>query len=172
VVVPGASGAGKTTLAGAAMQLGLSLLSDEAACFTRRGGELVPHPRPLGLSLASRGLLGLADDDEPDCEQATAPELLGRAAEPSYRGTCVLVVVPDRRSGATVSLTPLSPAEALPALLSSCLNVPPSDSAPSRWQPAEAWDYLSELVTQVRLVRLTFDEPYAAARLLCDELAG
>lgn len=169
VVVPGASGVGKTTLAGAGMQLGLSLLSDEAACFTRRVGELVPHPRPLGLSLASRGLLGLAGDDEPDCEQATAPELLGKAAEPSYRGACVLVAVPDRRRGAHAALSDITGAEALAALLGSCLNVPPLDSR-GGWPPAEAWRYLGTLVAGVRTVRVTFDEPYAAARLLADAL--
>lgn len=169
VVVPGASGVGKTTLAAAAMQRGLVLLSDEAACFTSPVGTLIPHPRPLGLSRASRDLLGLSDDDDTVHEQATGPALLGTAAAPSWRGRCVLVAVPDRRPGVEASLSDLAPAEALPALLSSCLNVPPLDGQYG-WQPAEAWRYLSELVTGVRLVRLTFDDPYAAADLLSKAL--
>jgi hypothetical protein len=169
VVVPGASGVGKTTLAAAAMQCGLALLSDEAACFTSPVGTLIPHPRPLGLSRASRSLLGLGEDDDPSHEQATAPSLLGTTAAPSWSGRCVLVAVPDRRPGVEASLSDIAAAEALPALLSSCLNVPPLDGQVG-WQPAEAWRYLSELVTGVRLVRLTFDDPYAAAELLSGAL--
>lgn len=171
VVVPGASGVGKTTLAGACMQAGLTLLSDEAACFTEPVGTLVPHPRALGLSLASRQILGLADPDDVEDEQATAPALLGRSAPQAYRGACVLVAVPDRRKGAQAALEPLAPAEGLAALLASCLNVPPLDGHKG-WQPAGAWRYLSSLASNVQLARLTFDDPFAAARLLVGALAA
>ena len=169
VVVPGESGIGKTTLAAAAMQSGLTLLSDEAACFSSPAGTLLPHPRPLGLSRHSRSLLGITDSDDAVDEQATATALFGEAAPPSWRGTCALVAVPVRRPGVEASLTPMSAAEALPTLLSCCLNVPP-DAGSGGWQPSDAWGYLSELVTQVRLARLSFDDPYAAAHLLAEEL--
>ena len=172
LVVPGDSGIGKTTLSAAAMQCGLTLLSDEAACFTSPVGTLLPHPRPLGLSRHSRSILGILDSDDVADEQATATALFGEAAPPSWRGPCVLVAVLDRRPGVDASLTAVSAAEALPALLSSCLNVPPAPGSSHGWQPSDAWRYLSELVTQVRLARLTFDDPYAAARLLKAALAG
>jgi hypothetical protein len=171
VVVPGASGVGKTTLAGACMQSGLVLLSDEAACFSQPTGVLVPHPRPLGLSLPSRQLLGLTCPSDVGDEEATAPALLGRSAPQSFRGQCVLVAVPLRRKGAEAALEPLTPAEGLAALLASCLNVPPLDGQ-SGWQPADAWRYLSALSANVRLARLTFDDPYAAARLLVGALGA
>ena len=169
VVVPGASGVGKTTLAAAAMQCGMVLLSDEAACFSMPMGTLVPHPRPLGLSHASRVILGIAEDDDPEHEQATGPAMLGTTAPPSWQGRCVMVALPDRRPEGEATLCDVTAAEALPALLSSCLNVPPQDGT-GGWQPADAWRYLGELVTGVRLVRLTFDDPYAAARLLAETL--
>jgi hypothetical protein len=169
VVVPGESGVGKTTLAGACMQAGLTLLSDEAACFTEPVGTLVPHPRALGLSLASRQILGIAPPDEVGDEEATAPALLGRSAPQTYRGACVLVAVPVRRKGTEAALEPLTPAEGLAALLANCLNVPPLDGQ-SGWQPADAWHYLSALAPRVRLARLTFDSPHAGAGLLADVL--
>jgi hypothetical protein len=171
VVVPGASGVGKTTLAAACMQTGLTLLSDEAACFSQPTGALVPHPRPLGLSQDSRQLLGLASPSDTGDEEATAPALLGQSAPHSFRGECVLVAVPLRRKGAEAALEPLTPAEGLAALLASCLNVPPLDGQ-SGWQPADAWRYLSALSANVRLARLTFDDPYAAARLLVGALGA
>lgn len=170
VVVPAASGSGKTTLAGAAMQSGLTLLSDEAACFTEPVGRLVPHPRPLGLSLASRRLLGLDSPDDEDIEQATAPGLLGETAPQDYRGECVLVALPARREGAAAALEPVTPAEGLAALLGSCLNVP--SQSDHGWQPAQAWRYLSTLAPAVRLARLTYDSPYAGARLLVEALGS
>jgi len=170
VVLPGESGVGKTTLAGACMRAGLTLLSDEAACFTEPVGTLVPHPRALGLSLASRQILGLATSDEVEDEEATAPALLGRSAPQTYRGECVLVAVPVRRKGAEAALEPLTPAEGLAALLASCLNVPPLDGQRG-WQAADAWRYLSSVASRVQLARLTFDDPYAAAAVLGDALA-
>jgi hypothetical protein len=169
VVVPGASGMGKTTLAAACMQTGLTLLSDEAACFSQPTGALVPHPRPLGLSLDSRRILGIASPGDTGDEQATAPSLLGQSAPHSFRGECVLVAVPLRRKGADAALEPLTPAEGLAALLAGCLNVPPLDGQ-TGWQPADAWRYLSALAASVPLTRLTFDDPYAAARLLAGAL--
>ena len=169
VVIPGASGVGKTTLAAACMQTGLTLLSDEAACFSQPTGALVPHPRPLGLSLDSRQILGLASPSDTGDEQATAPSLLGQSAPHSFRGQCALVAVPLRRKGAEAALEPLTPAEGLAALLASCLNVPPLDGQ-TGWQPADAWRYLSALAASVPLTRLTFDDPYAAARLLAGAL--
>jgi hypothetical protein len=89
-------------------------------------------------------------------------------AAPSSRGRCVLVAIPDRRSGARPRLEHLSPAEALPGLLASCLNVPPADAA--GWQPADAWRYLSQLAGITQHARLTFDSPYDGARLLAEAL--
>ena len=81
----------------------------------------------------------------------------------------MLVAVPLRRKGAGAALEPLTPAEGLAALLASCLNVPPLDGQRG-WQPADAWRYLSALAPTVRLARLTFDSPYAGARLLVEAL--
>lgn len=164
-VLPGVSGSGKTTLAAACMQLGLSLLSDEAACLSGAGGTLVPHPRPLGLSLASRVLLGVAPADDADVETATAPTLFGRSVTTTESPHLVLVAIPDRRVGVDPALREALPSEGLASLLGNCLNVS-LDGADGTWRSAAAWRLLTELTTTVRVARLVYDSPHDGASLL------
>ena len=98
-VLPAPAGEGKSTLTAAAMRHGLALLSDEAACLAAPVGQVLPHPRPLGLSRHSRGLVGL--DDALAAEVWVAPEDLGVSADPSVASTCVLVATIERPPGST-----------------------------------------------------------------------
>lgn len=168
VVLPGESGRGKTTLAAAAMQLGLTLVSDEAACLTEPLGTVLPHPRPLGLSLHSRRLLGIAGCDEPDDEVACAPELFGVSAPTDGRPTCVSIVLPARASGAGPALGEIPRSDALATLLSSRLDGP---QGASRWSGESAWRYLTELAHTVRVARLRYDRPQDGARALASLVA-
>jgi hypothetical protein len=170
VVLPARSGAGKSTLAGAAMQAGLTLFSDEAACFGTPLGRLTPHPRPLGLSGRSRRLLGLDSSDGSADEEAVAPSLLGQAAGPESRADCVVIAMLDRRPGGSAGLDELRPVDAMPALLSGCLNA--SATGAEGWAPADAWRYLSRLAHGPRVVRLRYDCPHEAALLLREQLVG
>jgi hypothetical protein len=165
VVLPGASGSGKTTLAAASMQLGLSLISDEAACIKADSALLAPHPRPLGLSLASRELLGVATADDEDVEMATAPTLFGRSVPTSDYPRMVLVAIPDRRVGAEPALLEVMPSAGLASLLGNCLNAS-LDGRGGTWRSAAAWRLLTELTTQVKVGRLVYDNPYDGASLL------
>lgn len=161
IVLPGPSGAGKSTLAGAAMQSGLTLLSDEAACFTDPVGTVLPHARPLKLSLLSRRLLGVSSPADPDVEIALSPEGFGEAAAPSSSHHCVGIVVPLRESGRPAALEPISPSAALSALSQSRL---PADAG--IWTAERAWAYLSQLVGQAQVAALHYDDPYEAAAVL------
>lgn len=99
IVLPGHSGAGKSTLAAAAMQEGLTLVTDEAACFIDPTGSILPHPRPLALSLLSRRLLGVDLPDDMDEEVGLPGDQFGRTAPPDSIQHCVGIVLPRRGSG-------------------------------------------------------------------------
>lgn len=168
VILPGESGRGKTTLAAAAMQLDLVLLSDEAACLAEPVGTVLPHPRPLGLSLRSRDLLGIAAPGEPEGELACAPGLFGSSAPGDHRSTCVSIVLPCRSPGAEPALEEVGPGEVLAALLASRLK---GSRGTERWSDERAWRYLSELVDSVPVARLHYDRPQDGAQVLASLVA-
>lgn len=161
VVLPGPSGAGKSTLAAAAMQSGLTLLSDEAACFTTPVGTVLPHARPLKLSLLSRQLLGVSGLGDRDEEIAVPPEVFGDAAAPTSSHRCLGIVLPLRETGRLAVLEPISRSAALSAMSRSRLL---ADAG--IWTPESAWVHLSELVGQVHVAALHYDDPHEAAAVL------
>ena len=163
VVMPGESGRGKTTLAAAAMQVGLTLLSDEAACLTEPAGSVLPHPRPLGLSAESRRLLGAAAAGEHGIELACAPDLFGRSAPNATQLTCVSVVIPRRCAKAPATLKEIGRMEALSVLLACRLD---GTTGGSRWPDERAWRHLAQLVSTTPVRALTYDHPHDGARML------
>ena len=163
VIVPGASGAGKTTLAAAALQQGLTLLSDEAACLMDPVGMVLPHPRPLTLSRHSRNLLGVDEGQSRDEEIGLAPQEFGLCANPSTLSRCVAVVVPSWQAGARTEWQPVDRSVGLVALLGAVLD--------GGWPPALAWEYLTRLVGSTLVARLSYDHPRDGAELLTDVLA-
>ncbi len=167
-VVPGPSGMGKSTLAGAAMRSGLRLLSDEAACLDPDDLRLRPHARPLGLSPTSRGLLGV-DGGPADSAQewAVAPGLLGRCAPSTASCPVALVVLAERVDG-PAHWAPASRADGATALLASCLNTGPG----AAWSPEEAWLLVTRLMPGVTVARLRYDSPHDAAQLLLQRLSS
>ncbi len=165
IVLPGPSGVGKSTLAAAALQEGLTLVTDEAACFTDPLGSLLPHPRPLGLSLASRRLLGVATLDDVDEEVGLPGDQFGRTAHPEDVQRCVGVVLPRREPGSATTLTTsVARSTVLVQLLTGRLGS-------SRNSPEDAWRYLSRLVADVWVGALVYDHPRAGAALLARVLA-
>lgn len=158
VMLPAASGAGKSTLAAAALQRGLVLLSDEAACLTSEVGWLVPHVRPIKLSRASRRLLGVAGDADPEGEIALAPEIFGRAATPASTHRCLGVLLPRRADGRAATLEPVSKSVALAAVLKHRLHQERGD-----WSSERAWEHLTQFVADIRAAIFHFDDPYEAA---------
>jgi hypothetical protein len=164
-VVPAVSGGGKSTLAGACQQAGLLLVSDEAACLDPDEDLLWPHPRPLGLDENSRRLLGLPTppDGPADEERATSPALLGAVAAVDRPVVPVRVVLPVR--GATHGATAMEPtgaAEALAALLDSCLNIGPAGA----WTAHRAWSRLTRFAGSVPASRMSYDTPQDGAQAL------
>ena len=170
VIVPAVSGAGKSTLAGACQQAGLLLVSDEAACLDPDRDVLWPHPRPLGLDATSRSLLRRPDpqDGPADGERATSPALLGAVAPVDRPVVPVAVVVPERRDGSgAATVMPVGTAEALAALLASCLNT----GSGRLWTPERAWSRLTRFARTVPGSRMVYGSPQDGAEALAALLA-
>ncbi len=176
-VIPGLSGAGKSTLAAASMQVGLRLISDEAACIDPSQEVLWAHPRPLGLSGHSRRLLGLAApvSGPAETERATAPSLLGACVPTDRPVRPVLLVLAERTTAAKQStraeqvsrVVDASRLDGLTALLANCLNT----GASGAWAPEAAWDRLTAMSSGLRVVRLRYDDPAEGGSLLAELLA-
>lgn len=169
-VIPAVSGSGKSTLAAAAMQAGLELLSDEAACLDMAQNLVWPHPRPLGLSAHTRGLLHLPGSG--DQEVATAPDLLGRVARVDEGYLLTVVVLPSRSRAhhgpsTKYTLHEAPESEGLAALLNNCL---PSGVA-QHLTTAQLWKRCVELARDVSVARLDYDAPQSGAAALV-ELVG
>ena len=165
LVLPGHSGAGKSTLAAAAMQEGLTLVSDEAACFIDPSGSLLPHPRPLSLSLVSRRLLGVDLPDDVDGEVGLPGDQFGETARPETIQQCVGIVLLRRSAGAVAGISsPIPKSAVLAELLASRLRT----SGPSAEQ---SWRYLTRLAADVWVARLDYDHPRAGASALAEALA-
>ena len=98
LVIPGASGLGKTTLTAGLLLRGWDYVSDEALGFRRDDGALTPYPRPLGLSDWSAHSLGI-DGGTPvgGGERLLRARDLGAAI--AYAPTAVTDIVLIERTG-------------------------------------------------------------------------
>lgn len=129
LILPGRSGAGKTTLVAALALAGWTYLSDEVACLGPDGARVRPYPRPLALEPGSWGLVPDAIDRWPAGVPAMVTDLrlvlpaaIGTARLPSA-ATPVAIVFPEVVPGATSRLEPLARAEALERLLPLTFNL-------------------------------------------------
>lgn len=120
IVVPGASGLGKSTLTAALIQAGFGYLSDEVLAVPRTGGLLAPFARPLALDAGSWTALGLDPAGRPAAgdERLIAPEQLGSLGAPAQVRHVLLA---ERRTGPP-ELAAGSRGAAVPALLNRSFN--------------------------------------------------
>ena len=165
VLLPARSGSGKSTLTGALVQAGWDYLGDEAIGVHAATLDAMAYAKPLALDGAARSVLGLA----PDRTSSTAcRELRPDAAALRGRvGPISLVVLPTFVAGAATTLEPLSPRDAVVALLEHTLNL-------SRvGQPAlSALCQVAEQVEVQRLVHGGVDRAVPAIEDLLGSLAG
>ncbi|MGH2692690.1 MAG: hypothetical protein ACRDHM_09325 [Actinomycetota bacterium] len=129
LLLPGPSGAGKTTLVAGLVAAGFSYLSDEAAAIDPLDGKVIPVPLALSVKPGSRETLASLGASVPqgagaseDSTFAVAPELLrphpvGSTA-PVHR-----VVFPDYGRGRNASLAQLTRAQGLLELSENCFNL-------------------------------------------------
>ena len=129
VILPGRSGAGKTTLVAAMALDGWSYLSDEVAAFDVHHDLVHPYPRPLALEQGSWALvpdaLGRWPDDVPELVTdlgLVLPATLGPAGPP-VAARPVAIVFAEVIAGAVTALEPLTRAEAIERLVGLAFNL-------------------------------------------------
>jgi hypothetical protein len=105
VLLPGGTGAGKSTLTAACVAAGLAYLSDELVALDCVTGTIAPYPKPLTL------------DGERLVPASSLGAVAGRPATPSA------IVFPRYEPGTTVSEAPLDHAWALLALAAHATNL-------------------------------------------------
>lgn len=169
VVIPGPSGAGKTTLALALAMAGWTYLSDEVAAIGAGGDVVSPYPRPLALEAGSwalfPGVEALWPPDVPALVtdlRLVLPASLG-GGEPPAPAPPVAFVFPEVVAGASTSLAPLPRAEALERLVAATFNL--------RDRGREGLGALAAAVRRSSCHRLVLDG-VAAAPLVLGRLVG
>lgn len=113
VVIRGAAGAGKSTLAGACLASGLDLLADESLLVSRADPDaLLAAVRDLAFSPESARLTGLLNRAEPAFtggEEKLRVDLFAGSTPVRRRARRIATVLLGRREG-PVNLTPIPPA--------------------------------------------------------------
>lgn len=155
LAIPGASGAGKTTLVAACVADGWHYGSDEALCLSRATGDIRAYPKPLALSEWSAATVGLTGGVRSDGELlVTAVELGGQQMSGPAQLTDVVQL--NRVRGSEPHLGPLHRAESVAALLGMSFN--------HYQEPADSFALVTRLAQHCRAWRLTYSDPVAAAR--------
>lgn len=116
VLLPGASGTGKSTLTAACIAEGMAYLSDEYAALDLADGTLTPYAKPLGL-----------DGDRLVSASVLTPGSVGRSGPPSG------IVFPRYAPGAVATMGPLDPGWTLLALAAHTTNLAALGGAALPW---------------------------------------
>ena len=131
VLMPGASGVGKSTLCAALVCHGWRLLSDELAMVRPEDGRLQPHPRPISLKNSSIDVIAKKMPDAHFSKRyegtargtiayMRAPQEAIRKAEQTARP--VLLVFPKYEPDARAELRPIEKAQAIMRLIDQSPN--------------------------------------------------
>lgn len=157
------SGIGKTTLSAAAVLAGLEYGSDEALCLDRSSRDVIPYPRPLGLSAHSQELLGVHagptyDGNE---EAPVVVEDLGGVAMGSGRKLTDLVI-PARTDDELPRWERLSPSDGAVALLANSFN--------HFRDPQGSYLLTAAVASECAVWRFTYSEPRRAGQAMAQHL--
>jgi len=169
LLVPGVSGAGKTTLCGALVRAGLAYMSDEMIGIDPADLTLIGYPKALTVKAGSRALLG-ADLDfgtfsVGDEAQTRWYVPVGALGDGGVRSTAAAhaVVFARRVDGARPSLDTVSRAESAVRLLLNTFDL-------GRFGP-EGLELVARLVSTCRCAVATYDDVDAILPLVTDLLA-
>lgn len=116
IVLPAASGTGKSTLVAALLTRGWSYVSDEALALEWSSGRVRPYPRPVALSAWSSTALHLGPGTAAGRDQVFVPRSLGAAVDWSP-GPVTDVVLLDRTGASTAPISGCHRQDVLVALL-------------------------------------------------------
>lgn len=156
VAFPASSGDGKTTLTAALLRQGASFLSDEALVFSDEG-KVLPYPKPFAFSPWSAELFGC---DTSENEVLVTPGELGGSIGEEGRLTDLVL---SEYGHETINLEPLPKSRAVAALVQYSFN--------HYRDPERAFRIATGVARGVRVWRLEYDDPIAAAALLADSLS-
>jgi hypothetical protein len=118
IVMPGAMGAGKTTLAAGLVRAGAAYLTDEVVAFAP-DGRVRTYPKPLSLGEPPASLAGLWSPSPAAARYLGATGLVPASAVGAIAPApvpLVAVVLPQYVAGAETDITPLTAADALAAV--------------------------------------------------------
>lgn len=177
LVIPGRSGAGKTTLTAALLSVGWDYVSDEALVLDWESGRPAqPYPRPLALSPWSRSAVGLRTGVAGRDEHFVRAAELGarvRTAPPPAPTDIVLLLRASKDAGDTgdtgdagdagPSLVAQHRATGLAALLQRGFTL--------HQQPTRGIGVLTALVASSQTWALNLADPRRAAVLISDQLS-
>jgi hypothetical protein len=165
LIVPAASGTGKTSLACALLRAGCAYLSDEAAMIDPCTREVHPFLKPLSikrLDWLNQHVGPLTEDPSAWVASTSAARRIHADAFATCQTAPVPVgwiVVPRGRTTGAPQIAPLPRVEALRALLANCLN---ADIHARR-----AAATLTGLVAGAACYAVTLGSPEETARQLC-----
>jgi hypothetical protein len=124
VLLPGGSGAGKTTLVAALVRAGFGYLSDEAGAIDPVTRRLYPYPRALGVKKGAFGLFPeLAEKNGSALikhERHVLPERIGPLGGPCH---VRFVIAHQYETGATTEVTPIGTAAMVMELARNAWNL-------------------------------------------------
>ena len=156
ILLPGPSGAGKTTLTAALLSVGCDYLTDEAVSIDLETLEVEPYAKPLSLDADACEALGL-EVDEWAARRVVPPSYLRRLATPAPAKAAV-IVFPRFEPGARARMKPLGRAEALVELANNSFNFVDHGG---EWLGG-----LARLVGSCRCWRFTTGDAREAARMM------
>ena len=163
VAFPAQTGGGKSTLTAACVLNGFSYVSDEALCVDLETAEVMPYPKPLGLSPASRDLLGLPPPTAPwgeVSEWVVNVEEIGGL--PAVGSLTLSEVVMAEYGQSEQTLEPVPASEVMTTLLRMSFN--------SYKHPEASFHLTARLAGEVQGWRLRYGDPLRAAALLSERL--
>ena len=159
LVMPAASGTGKTTLCAALLQRGWDYVSDEALCLGFDDLAVRAYARPLALSTWSADVLGVVGTPGSD-EVFIMPADLGAKIARDTIGMAHLVML--ERDGTTPRLDPVSRADGAAALM--------RNSFTQHLNAPAALAQVARLLSCATTHRLHLGDPHQAADLLTSSL--
>lgn len=159
VVLPAPSASGKSTLVATATRLGYAYGADEHAAIRLVDGKVDPVPKPLGLKPGSAPRFTDLGPNDPSLGPFLRDQLFlspadlpgGVLTEPT---DVALIVLPQHRAGATVSIEPIRPATGVMALRENSFNF--------ARHAQEALPVLAQMARSVPTIRVTYGDAPSA----------